>query len=311
VIKAEYDIRLLNEQISNMKGFLLGTGATPGQCQDLLRVQAGLLAWEISKQVGPATLPAARKKVERDMRNVFFPLKPHTPPGGFSGRQIGTQPDFMWLFAYGGKEMGRETSFLVGADAKDVQLNAGPDLLGMFYKKENRTRGSAWQDLGEYSHIKPDKTGRMRPHFKRWRTTQHALKLNRIVITPAAYAAMKREILERIGQLRASFAATTVALGLKKTVPAWVTKQISAVESNGKSVFNGSAMNHPTNPVIEFGSRAKGVVSNPIVADAIRGAIKRRSALLAAGMMRVLKGAAYNFNTGATYFPKTTIPEDE
>jgi hypothetical protein len=137
------------------------------------------------------------------------------------------------------------------------------------------------------------------------------LKLNRIVITPAAYAAMKREILERIGQLRASFAATTVALGLKKTVPAWVTKQISAVESNGKSVFNGSAMNHPTNPVIEFGSRAKGVVSNPIVADAIRGAIKRRSALLAAGMMRVLKGAAYNFNTGATYFPKTTIPEDE
>jgi hypothetical protein len=299
VIKAEYDIRLLNEQISNMKGFLLGTGATPGQCQDLLRVQAGLLAWEISKQVGPATLPAARKKVERDMRNVFFPLKTAVA-ASFADKQ-GHQSDFLWLFAY---KKG-SSSFLVGADTADILGDSG-DLRAAFYKDDNRRRGVKWQDLGERIISTPG----LRPKFKRFRGNQHALKLNRVVVTPGAYATFKNSILEKIGQLRATFAATTVALGLKKTVPAWVTKQISAVESSGKSVFNGAAMNHPTNPVIEFGSRAKGVVSNPIVAEAIRGAVKIREAKLKVGLERILKGAAYSFNTGATYFPKNTIPEE-
>jgi hypothetical protein len=299
MITAEYDTRLLNEQVSNMKGFLLGKGATPGQCQDLLRVQAGLMAWEISKQVGPATLPEGRKKVEKDMRNVFFPLKPSVAKP-FEHKQ-GNQADFLWLFAY----KNGNSSFLVGADTADILGDSG-DLRAAFYKDANRRRGVKWQDLGE----REISTHGLRPKFKRFRGNQHALKLNRVVVTPAAYAKFRQGIFNVLGQLRASFAATTVALGLQKTVPAWVTKQIGAVKSNGKSLFNGAAMNHPTNPVIEFGSSAKGVVSNPIVADAIRRAIKTREVKLLAGMQRVLKGAAYVFNTGQTYFPKTTISEE-
>jgi hypothetical protein len=303
-ITTTYDISLLTRQISNLKGFLLGTGATPGQCQDVLRVQAGLLAWEISKQVGPATLPQGRAKVEKDMRGVFFPLKTNVA-AAFADRQ-GNQADFLWLFAY---KKG-DASFLVGANTADV-LGDGGDMRKAFYEQANRTRGAAWNDLGEFSHTSPDSKGNQRPHFKRWRGRQHALKLNRIVVTPGAYAAFKKQVMDKLGQLRASFAATAVALRLKKRVPGWVEDQISAVNANGKSIFNGAAMNHPTNPVIEFGSRAKGVVSNPIVADAIRGAVKTRTAKLAKTMLNVIQGATYKFNTGQTYWTKPKISEEE
>ena len=300
MITAEYDVRRLTNLLSTMKGFLLGNGATPGECQDLLRVQAGLLAWEISKQVGPATLPEGRKKVERDMRNVFFPLKPSVA-APFADKQ-GNQSDFLWLFAY---KKG-DASFLVGADTDDVLGNSG-DMRAAFYKEGNRRRGPAWQDLGERIISTPG----LRARFKPWRNRQHALKLNRVVVTPQAYNNFKKTIMDKLGQLRASFAATTVALGLQKRVPAWVEKQIGPVKANGKSIFNGSAMNHPTNPSIEFGSRAIGVVSNPVVVEAIHSAVGRRMAALRAGMKKIVDGAVYNFNTGQIYFPKTAISEDE
>ena len=303
-ITAEYDISRLTKSVSLLKGFLLGSGATPGECQNLLRVQAGLLAQQISKSVGPASMAAGSKKVERDMKNVFFPLKPSVA-APFADKQ-GNQADFLWLFAY---KKG-DASFLVGAETADVLGDSG-DLKKAFYEDANRRRGVAWQDLGEYSHHSPDSTGRQRPHFKRWRGRQHALKLNRVIVTPASYAAFKSKLIALLGQLRASFAATAQTLRVERAQPPFVSRQINAVRENGKNIFNGAAMNHPTNPVIEFGSRAKGVVSNPIVVEAIKSAVGYRTKIIALNLMKILKGAKFNFETGATYFPKTDLGENE
>ena len=318
-VTAEYDLSRLTSLLSTMKGFLIGTGATPGQCQNLLRVQAGLLAQQISKSVGPSSETVGRKGIESDMRKVFFPLR--QGESKYEGSAVsfanqekqGNQPDFLWLFAYGGNygnKEGTDPSFLVGADTKDI-LGDGGDMRKAFYEQANRTRGAAWQDLGDYSHHAPDSKGLQRPHFKRFNRLQHAIKLNRVIVTPAAYAAFKKKVLETLGQLRASFAATAQTLKVDRVQPPFVSRQIGAVRTNGKSIFNGTAMNHPTNPVIEFGSRAKGVTSNPIVVAAIHSAVGYRAKILAINMMKILKGAKYNFETGATFFQKTDLGENE
>ncbi|MDE2102227.1 MAG: hypothetical protein KGL39_33585, partial [Patescibacteria group bacterium] len=236
----------------------MGTGANDGQCKNMLKTEAGLLAWEISIQLGPKTLPEGKKSIEKDVASVFLPLTAHEP---FEGDRQGHSSDFTWLFAYGGGKtnFSQAPSFLVGAKTEDVRLYADNKEMENLFFTRSRKRGSVWHDLGSFSHSAPDKSGRMRPHFKRWRGMQHAIQINRVVVSKSAYQTLVRNVEARLGQLRASFAATSEALGLRKRIPTWVQKQIAKVKENGKHIFNDAGLNHPTEPFIEFGSRAKGV----------------------------------------------------
>ena len=294
------DATRLTQQVSTLKAWLLGTGATDGQCKDMLKTEAGLLAWEISEQLGPRTLPEGKAKVEKDVSKVFFPINENIP--FFTGNKTGHQSDFQWLFAYGGGD--GKPSFLVGADSADIEGNRAADLREILYDPAKQNRGSKWQDLGVYSHSTPDKTGQMRPHFKRWRGAQHALKINRVVVSTAAYQRLIRMVQSKLGELRASFARTAESLNARKRIPKWVSDKIGETTWNGKSIFNDAGLNHPTEPFIEFGSRAKGVESNPIIAERIHAAFKRRSFIVAKKVRDLSKGAKFVFETGQTYFPK-------
>ena len=299
-ITFEQDSRRLTEQVSALKAWLMGTGATDGACKDMLKVEAGQLAWEISEQLGPRTLPEGKAGVEKDVSRVFFPMSDRVP--FFTGRKTGTQADFQWLFAYGGGD--GNPSFLVGADSADIIGDKSADLRDILYDKARQNRGSRWHDLGEFSHEAPDSTGRQRRHFKRWRGNQHAIKINRVVVSTAAYQRLIRMVQAQLGQLRASFARTAEAFNARKRIPKWVSDQISETVWNGKSIFNDAGLNHPTEPWIEFGSHAKGVESNPVIAQKIHAAFVQRSYAMAGTLKRLTSGAKYVWETGATYFPK-------
>ena len=291
------DATRLTQQVSTLKAWLLGTGATDGQCKDMLKTEAGLLAWEISEQLGPRTLPEGKAKVEKDVSKVFFPIDENVPY--FTGSKMGKQEDLQWLFAYGGKPAGKEASFLVGAAPEDIITDRATDLRDIFYRA-NRDRGPAWQDLGERIPTEVGKTRR----YKSWRGRQHAIKINRVVVSRAAYDRLVRIVQAKLGELRASFARTAEAFNARKRIPVWVTDKIGETTWNGKSIFNDAGLNHPTEPFIEFGSRAKGVESNPLVRDRIHAAFVKRSFALAKKVKDLASGATYVWNTGQTYFPK-------
>ena len=291
------DATRLTQQVSTLKAWLLGTGATDGQCKDMLKTEAGLLAWEISEQLGPRTLPEGKANVEKDVSKVFFPIDENVPY--FTGSKMGKQEDLQWLFAYGGKPAGKEASFLVGAAPEDIITDRATDLRDIFYRA-NRDRGPAWQDLGERIPTEVGKTRR----YKSWRGRQHAIKINRVVVSRAAYDRLVRIVQAKLGELRASFARTAEAFNARKRIPVWVTDKIGETTWNGKSIFNDAGLNHPTEPFIEFGSRAKGVESNPIIAERIHAAFVRRSYIIAKKVKNLASGAKYVWETGQTYFPK-------
>lgn len=290
------DATRLTQQVSTLKAWLMGTGATDGQCKDMLKTEAGLLAWEISEQLGPRTLPEGKEKVEKDVSRVFFPLSDKVP--FFTGRKTGTQADFQWLFAYGGG--GGKPSFLVGADSADIIGDRSADLRKILYDPAKQNRGERWRDLGE----RTINTRGLRERHKPWRGAQHAIKINRVVVSTAAYKRLIKSIQDALGQLRASFARTAEALNARKRIPAWITKQIGETVWNGKSIFNDAGLNHPTEPFIEFGSRAKGVESNPVIVEKIHAAFRARSFILQKKIKDLARGARYVWDTGQTYFPQ-------
>ena len=305
-ITCEYDVRQLSQLMGSLKAAVMGNGATTGDCQDMLRTEAGLLAWDISEQLGPKTLEEGKRGITKDAKMVFFPVR--NSIDWFEGtHKEGPHADFKWLFA-----TKRGPGMLIGADAADILANADAGTLTKLFYEADRKRGAAWQDLGNFSHTATDSTGRQRPQPKRLaHSNQHAIKINRKVISESNFALVVREVSKKLGQLRASFAATTVALGLKKRVPEWVMRQVSAVRGNGKSIFNAAGLNHPTEPFIEFGSRAAGVVNNPYIADKIHRAIETRRFAIAAKLRKVINGYTYQFKTGQCFKqPAITEAED-
>ena len=267
------DMRELTRLISSLWFAIAGSGVEHGDMQSILKTEAGQLAWEISEQIGPKTLAAGNRKLEKDMRRTFFPLA-SGPAEQFDGKQ-GKSTD-LWLFSYNKNG----NSFLVGAHQSDIVGN-GTNLKPILYG-DNSRRGAVWGRVGN-------------------RGKQGVVILNRKVVTESAYANLAASIRKQFGQMRASFARTAQELVPKKRIPAWVGAQIQATIGNGKSLFNMAGLNNKTDPFIEFGSRARGVVSNPKISEKIHNATKSRMMVVADNLKKVISGYKYQWDTGQCY----------
>jgi hypothetical protein len=151
----------------------------------------------------------------------------------------------------------------------------------------------------------------MRPHYSKFNSTQSAIKLDRKIVTPADYKSFGDKLKSKLGQARASFARTTRELLPSKKIKPFVEKQIDSTISNGKSVFDGSQLSDSQNPSIMFGSHAIGVVSNPMVADKISGAIKSRQKKVFDKLKKVINGYAYDFKTGGVFKKKEITASEQ
>ena len=289
-----YDMRELTGLISSLWFAIAGSGAEHGDMQSILKTEAGQLAWEISEQIGPKTLAEGNRKLEKDMRRTFFPLSAGWDPAQASENATnpadrqGKTAGILWLFGYKSKKSGGY--FLVGAHTRDIVGN-GTNLKPILYG-DNSRRGAAWGRVGGRGH-------------------QGVIILNRKIVTPGAYASLAASIRKQFGQMRASFARTAMELVPKKRIPAWVAAQIQASVANGKSLFNITGLNHPTEPFIEFGSRARGVESNPKIAEKIHNSTKARMKIVADKLKNVIDGYKYQWDTGQCYRqPKITEAEE-
>lgn len=277
-----YELKGLGEMISALHGALFANGEN-GDIHRVLKTEAGQLAWRISEQLGPRTKEAATGKITRDVKQFLTDRPAYSNLD--EGQQYSSTADFTWIEA--------GPNFLAGINDEDNQTGAsGADALAMFRAGQQLGgRGKAYEHMGA-------------------RGKQHVLRLNRTRVSKSALRYVVRSIEQKVGTLRASFAFTAAQLIPSKRIPAWLAKLFPS-RANGRALFNEAGLNHPTEPFIEFGSTAKGVESNPDIAEHIRAAVKNSQYIMAEKLKKVIAGYAYDWNTGRVFHRREAQQEDE
>ena len=250
----------------------------PGSMAQVVSIEAGQLAWEIGEQIGPKTVKAGVAGIARDARQI---LNDTPRPSNLSHEQQFVNSKygaFTWLQSGPAWLLGIRDQDDLREQSAAAVLNTYLDLRGIPFEK-------TYEELGS-------------------RGRQHVRRLNRKLVSPSSFAGAVKTLSQKIGQAKASFAITAAELIPFKRIPAWVRKQFPAVASNQKSIFNPAGLNHPTQPWIEFGSRAPGVEHNPFMRQKIQNAVTKRFHDLEAKVRKVLNGHIYNLRTGQVYRPR-------
>jgi hypothetical protein len=266
----------LESKISELLGVLNGTIGN-GDLQAALKVEAGQCAWKIAEQLGPGSKAVAVKRLDREMMS-YLTVKPAKVN---LNQESEIYADFTWLYA--------STFAVVGINDEDNQTSASAsDALEMLRGSQKAVpRGTKYVEIGT-------------------RGKQHLMRLNRTRVSRSAFAGARHAIADRFGKSKAAWAATAMEY-LSRKFPQWIVNQVANVRANGKHVLNDAGLQNES-PFIEFGSRAKGVESNPAIAAAINSGIRGSQETLKAKIQKLLAGYTYNWNTGQV-FCKTDFEE--
>lgn len=271
MVTAEYDMTGLSRFVSELSGAVFGNGQD-GDIHRILKTESGQLAWDISQALGPGSKDEGDTKAMRDVKGFLTTLPAYSNLD--EEQQYSHYGDFTWLQA--------GPAFLVGINDEDNQPTAsGEDaLIYLRAGQKQGSRGKAYIDLGT-------------------RGRQHIKRLNRTRVSSSAFRYVARSIQDKVGTLRASFAFAAAQLIPGKRIPAWISRHF-ATKANGRAIFNDAGLNGE-NPFLEFGSSAPGVESNSKITEAIAGQIEKRKRILQAKIKKVLRGYAYDWNTGRVF----------
>lgn len=253
---------------------LWGSGQN-GDLHQLVRVEAGQTAWDMMNALGPRSREGSLKDIENNLRST---LSVNPKFENLKGDQTRSTKYANWTW------LTSSDLHLLGINQEDNRRDASADeaLKIHFATKRKGGRGKAYIELGRHG-------------------VQHVMKLNRTRVKSGVFNDVKRYLGASVGQLKASFAATALKLIPGKRVPGWVRSQFGNVEANGKMIFNDAALNRRENPTMEFGSRAKGVETNPVVREAIERALTNRVAKLKKKVEQLKAGYTYDWNNGRVF----------
>lgn len=291
---ATIDIRGLDAMMKGLQNALVGSGQD-GDIHLLLKSEARALATKCSELCGPKTQERGRKRIEAAAKKVFHPMmnsKTGEPWSLFKGPQAdgnGTR----WLYA--------GPTFLAGVAKEDYRPDLDAVSMRQILRQDNSGLGrKAWQDMGEQV------TGifTRKSKYQASRGKQHVMILRRIAVKPAKFNALVRDLGQRVGRMRATFAYTAAQYGAK--FPKWISDHFNSVKADGRAVFNDTKMQDPVAPAIEFGSTAPGI-TEPFFAGQINAAVKAREHILAEKLKKVLSGYTYDWNTGGVFKRKGGI----
>lgn len=275
------DLNGLNLKVQDIQRVFASNGADDALMATFVKQQASALAADIAVFLPPSSQQAQgdqiRKDVERqmayrDMGNLLFD----------EGRQ--GKGDMKWIAA--------GPTFLVGVKESDNYLDSSESVIFTEFKKR-RSLGSPGK-----KYLKLKKRGK-----------QSVERLNRMLVHKSAIAATVLKVMLRAGRAKASFASAAIRLGSKRRFGGWVTSKIKDVESDGKAIFDDSALIGPR-PEIHFGSAVPGLIDNPAMANAINAAVAKRESVADKTLKKLLDGFIYNVNTGQIYKAKE-VGDDE
>lgn len=269
-----YDLSLLEEKLSGMTRAMLGNGATEGDLQRLLMTETGQFAGRLGDAFGPSSQSVAMAKVDRDIKTQITTLPRFSNLD--ADQQYSSTAEFTWLSA--------GPNYLLGINDEDNQMQAsGAEALKMLRAGQNSApRGNAYIVLGK-------------------RGKQTVQRLNRIRISPAAYAQLRNLLKDRTGQLRAACYRIASRYVPTKRIPGWIRDKFDDVERNGKSVLDEALLRNGPLAAIEFTIRSPGLESNPKLGEKYEAALKKTEYILGEKLRKILAGYAYDWATGKIF----------
>ncbi len=288
------DTRGLSDLMGSIAHIFYQRGATPTMIQRFVQTEAGQLASTACDMLGPKDYEKAIGHAESNVKT--FLNSDFSEQAGEKKYTVFERPSQFGSSYTGWHWLTAGPHFLLGVKDEDYHPEAGgAEAIKMLRDQQARgnSRGKAYVRLGKVN------------------SKQSAMHLNRTRVSRAGMASASRYIFDKIGEAKATFAATALKLLHKKRMPPWVRNKIPAVEENGKTIFDDTGLNDAGNPSISFGSAAPGVVSNPVMAGALADALKSREAKAAANLRKLIDGAIYDLNTGRIYKPKDSDFEPE
>ena len=274
--------------MKNMADMFYSRGADETIIQKFVEVETGQLAAQISDNLGPKSFQRAKAGAESNVSSFLNPQDSKFRSFSTDRQKNSRYNGFEWLFA--------GPNFLLGIKKEDNQV--GSDGIQLMRKgQSNGARGKSYVRIG--THLTPK--GKH----------QAIIWLNRARVSKSSFASTKQYIFDRIGEAKASFASTALKLLSRKSFPGYVSNKIEQVESKDKVIYDASSIGSSTNPEITFGASAPGMLSNQSMVSAIDSAILTREAKSEKKLEQLIKGAAYNLNTGQVYKPSSESMEDE
>lgn len=218
--------------------------ATGKDSQTIVRDECRLLAMQISKLVGPNPRQALERRIERDVRSSLLATAPNIDP-----QHQGTG-DIRWISS--------GPRFLVGVP----KALRPPSNVEGIQKIIREKRGKA--------SIEISRRGRQRVYIS-----------NRAVITKAQVQQAVRQIKQRVGRFKASWAQTAAQLG-EGSIPQWISRHFPTPKNR---LINLS--NLEDKPSIIFGSASPGARR---FSSLIQAAVKIRAKIVATRVRLILSG---------------------
>jgi len=275
-MSATADISVLEKKISDLLATIASTAPDEANLRTALTVEAGQCSWRIAEAMGPQTLEQGQSRLSRDLYKFLTGSPEKVNAEGHSD----AHPGYDWLYA--------SPFALTTIRTEDNQTNINGEqalAIARGYKvREPKGRGNKWESLGS-------------------RGKQHIMLLKRTRVSYATLSGAFQIASQSIGQLKASWAATTLRYIPGKRIPAWLRKQIPVVEENGKHLLNDVGL-QSENPWLEFGSAATGVESNTAIRAKIESGMASTAESLRAKVAKVLRGYKYRWETGQVYREK-------
>jgi len=270
---AVIDLSGLNGQLQDLQDALIGAGQD-GDLVTIVKDEGRLLAWEISKQLGPQEKSRGEAKVYQDAKRTYapgplqaFPQSKRNGAGGDSG--------LSWLYA--GPE------FLVGAEQENIQPNLTATAMRQAQAANKaRIKGKAWLDIGR-------------------RGKQAVLKWNRIIVTRGAFDSFVRSKNARVGRMRATFAYAAHMLGQGR-IPGWISRHFQKVATDGRAIYDASKLQNKVAPSLQFGSGAPGIDN---FTEMIENGVERRTHLLSAKIGAIIASYSADWKAGRKVSRKT------
>lgn len=249
---ATVDLTGLQRSMGGLQEALIGSGQS-GDSKQIVRDETRHLAMQISKMLGPNPRTSLEKKIERDVSRSLLVMQPNIDPA-----HQGTG-DIRWISS--------GPNFLVG-----VQRNAQPPA-----------------NVEAIQGIIREKKGRAAIEISR-RGKQRVYLSNRASISKQQAQSAIRQIKQKVGRLKASWAQTASVLG-EASIPQWVSRHFPTPKNrmNLSNLFND---NHPS---AVFGSAAPGVNK---FASLIQAAANVRAKIIAARTKLIISGYSKDIARG-------------
>jgi len=223
---------------------------------EALKKQAGLLKQDLWKGAPPSDRNRATKKAQKSVGARFYPK----PKKVFSTQKQRGKNGMIWMYAH--------PKALPTVKQEDYRPELGlSDAISILNTENLRRKGLKWVDKGRINKGKSE---------------QHAMFLNRIVISKGVIGKLLRYVRDRFGRQKAAWAKGYEQFGIKRP-PQWVARHLATAKGNNQIHLTGDK------PFIRIISQSRGVESARSISN-VRRSIKKRAASMQADMKLYLAG---------------------